>query len=493
LTSAGIGAEWRVTPSLTLSETYTDNVELNVQDEEESDFITEIAPGIALAGRGSRFLFDLGYRLQALVHAQDGGRDRINHDLAATARAEWIDEFFFTDASANIFQQSASLLGARGFNDNNTTDPDNREDVRTFLVSPYIRSRLGSTAQYELRYAYDWADTSSDRLSRSQANRLSASLSSGPRFVDFGWSLNAQKEDIDYKEARDVTRETVSADASYALTPRFRVLGTIGHEDNDFITLDESPEGSFWKAGFGWAPTPRTNLEATMGERFFGDTYSFALTHSGKQTIWRANYNEEITTTRSEFFDPSFASNARSLDALLTSSIPDPVQRAETIRRFLVQTGVPASQLDALNFFTEEFFLEKRLEGSVAYNSARHFISANLFSESRERLSNQAFSTLLVGSDFALSDDIEEHGASGTWSVRLGPRTSTNLVAGYTRSDFKDTNREDDFYHVAASLVRQLRPRMFGAVEVRRQQRDSTDASAEYTENAVVARLTMTF
>src|SRR5687768_6642170 len=81
LTSAGIGAEWRVTPSLTLSETYTDNVELNVQDEEESDFITEIAPGIALAGRGSRFLFDLGYRLQALVHAQDGGRDRINHDL----------------------------------------------------------------------------------------------------------------------------------------------------------------------------------------------------------------------------------------------------------------------------------------------------------------------------------------------------------------------------------------------------------------------------
>lgn len=492
LTSAGIGAEWRVTPSLTLSETYSDNVELTVKDDEESDFITEIAPGIALTGRGPRFLLDLGYRLQGLVYAQDGDRNEINHDLAATARAEWIDEFFFTDASANIFQQSASLLGARGV-DNNTTDPDNREDVKTFLVSPYIRSRLGSIARYELRYAYDWVDTSGDSLSRSQANRLSASLSSGPRFVDFGWSLNAQTEDIDYEEGRDVRRESVSADASYALTPRFRVLGTVGHEDNDFITLDEKPEGSFWKAGFGWAPTPRTALEATTGERFFGDTYSFALTHNAKQTIWRANYGEEVTTTRSEFFDPSFASNATSLDALLTPAIPDPVQRAETVRRFLLQTGVPASQLDALNFFTEEFFLEKRLEGSVAYNSARHFISVNLFSESRERLSNQAFSTLLVGSDFALSDDIEEHGASGTWSLRLGPRTSTNLVVGYTRSDFKDTNREDDFYHVGASLVRQLRPRMFGAVELRRQQRDSTDASAEYTENAVVARLTMTF
>jgi uncharacterized protein (PEP-CTERM system associated) len=319
-------------------------------------------------------------------------------------------------------------------------------------------------------------------------------LSSGPRFVDLGWSLNAQKEDIDYKEARDVTRETVSADASYALTPRFRLLGTVGHEDNDFITLgDEDPNGSFWRAGFGWAPTPRTALEATTGERFFGDTHSFLLTHSARQTIWRANYVEEITTTRSEFFDPSFASNARSLDVLLEPTIPDPVQRAETIRRFLVQTGIPANQLDALNFFTEEFFLEKRLEGSVAYNSARHFISANLFRETRERLSNQAFSTLLVGSDFALSDDIEERGASGTWSLRLGPRTSTNLLLGYTRSDFKDTDREDDFYHITASIVRQLRPRMFGAVEARRQQRDSTDPGAEYTEHALIARLTMTF
>ena len=53
--------EWLVQPSLRLRETYTDNALRTPNAQAQSDFITEIAPAIALIGSGPRLRVHLDY------------------------------------------------------------------------------------------------------------------------------------------------------------------------------------------------------------------------------------------------------------------------------------------------------------------------------------------------------------------------------------------------------------------------------------------------
>jgi uncharacterized protein (PEP-CTERM system associated) len=489
--SAVLAGEWRIVPSLYLAETYTDNVGLSPPGDEESDFITQVTPELVLLGRGARFRTELLYRLQTLTYADDSDRNQINHQLEALAQAEWINDFFFTDADASISQQNTSL---RQITVDNTVG--DQEDVRTFLVSPYIQSRIGSFATYELRYTYDYVDTSGNELGSSHADRLRARLNSGPRYQDLLWGLDYQKEKIDFNNADDVTRERAEADLRYFIIPRFALLGAVGYEDSDFVTLPgvEEPEGTYWNVGFAWAPTPRTEIEARVGERYFGDTKSLSIVSRARRIHWRMTYTEDVTTTRENFFLPATGSTASFLDAQLQSTIPDPVERAQAVQQIIAANGLPPSILTEQNFFTEEFFLQKAFRASVGLEGRRNRILADIFHVTSEQQSANRTSNVLFGStDFALSREIEQRGGGVLWSLRLGPRTTTNVDVGYTRNDFTDSSRTDDYITARANITRRLRPNLVGTVEVRRQELDSDAADSDYKENAITVSLRMIF
>jgi hypothetical protein len=508
--SVVLAGQWRIVPNLYLAETYTDNVELSPPGNEESDFITQVTPGVVLFGRGARFSTQLSYQLQTLTYADDSDRNQINHQLRAVDQREWIDNFFFTDALASIRQENSSL---RQITVNN--EVGNQEDVRTFLVSPYIQSRIGTYADYELRYTYDYAESSASELSGSQANRLLARVNSGlgyqprgPRYQarrppltvlprqHFAWGLEYSKEEISYDNAEDVTRDRTLADLQYLLTPRIALLGTVGYEDNDFVTLpgEEEPEGSFWSAGFAWTPTPRTQIEARVGERFFGDTKSLAVVSQARRVHWRITYTEDVTTTRENFFLPATGSTASFLDSQLQSTISDPVERAQAVQEIIAARGLPPSILTEQNFFTEEFFLQKAFRASVGWDGRRNRIFADIFHVTSEQQSANRTSNVLFGStDFALSQEIEQRGGGVLWSLRLGPRTTTNVDLGYTRNDFTDISRTDDYITARANITRQMRQNLVGMVEVRRQELDSDAADSDYKENAITVSLRMIF
>ncbi len=70
-------ADWRLIPSIALSEIYTDNVDLddNIQ---QSDFITQISPQISLTGSGPRLNVSLIYAPNYFYYPGD---DDDNHDF----------------------------------------------------------------------------------------------------------------------------------------------------------------------------------------------------------------------------------------------------------------------------------------------------------------------------------------------------------------------------------------------------------------------------
>lgn len=490
-------AEWQITPRLDLKETYTDNVALMPRGLEKSDFVTEINPGISLMGSGPRLKVNANYQMQNLFYAEEDSRNTTWHQLNANANAELVDNLFFLDGKAGISQQNISLFGPQTANNLNATG--NRTEVRTYSISPYLRHSFHKLASSELRYSHDSVDTSTSGLWNSQTDRIQFRLDSGPAFRTFGWGLNFSDEKIAYKNtenilAQDIDSKILSGNLRYLITPRFSLKATAGYEENNYIPIGEKPEGSFWSTGFSWAPTARTSIDASAGRRFFGDTYSLAATHRTRASFWNLSYSEDITSTQSEFLIPTTIDTATFLNQLWAASIPDTAIRQQFVDTFIRNTGLPPALSEPLNYFTNRLFLQKSLQASVAFTGAKNTVVLSMFNVSREAQTSEAMDSALFGSsNLALSERTKQLGGSALWTWRIGPLTTANISAAYTRNNFTVVGRTDDDKTIRLGLTRQLQPKLNGSVELRRLQRDSNQSGNDYRENAVMASLSMRF
>ncbi|GAO34852.1 hypothetical protein SCT_0232 [Sulfuricella sp. T08] len=496
-------AEWKATPSLNLKETYTDNVRLAPPGHEKSEFITQINPGISLTGTGPHLKLNASYGMQNLVYAEESSQNTMNHMLNANANAELVDNLFFLDGRAAISQQNISLLGPQAADSANITG--NRTEVQTYSVSPYLRHKFSNYASTEIRYTHDEVSTGGSELLNSQADRIQLGLNSGSAFKTLGWGLNYSKGKTSYANTANLfppalDTEVLSGNLSYLVTSKFRLTATGGYEKNNYISIGPKPDGSFWSAGFSWAPSAMTSIDGSAGRRFFGDTYSLAASHRTRLTAWSLGYSEDITSTRSQFLIP--IDPTRVMDLYLAALYPnwaaaDPVLRQKLTEDYINTFGLPpelAALAGPVNYLTNRLFLQKRLQASVAVTGAKNTLVLSLFHVTRDAQTSQAQDSLLFGSStLALTDNTKQVGGNAFWSWRMGPRTSANINAGFTRNSFPSLGRTDKDKTIRLSLTRQFQPKLDGSLELRRLQRDSSQDGGDYSENALTASLFMRF
>ncbi|MEN6587992.1 MAG: TIGR03016 family PEP-CTERM system-associated outer membrane protein [Sulfuricella sp.] len=497
LPAHSIAAEWTITPSLDLKETYSDNITLASRGHEQNDLVTQITPGISLTGTGPRLKVKARYAMQNLFYLEDSRRNAINHMLSANANTELIEDLFFMDGQAAISQQNTTLSGQQATDNTNVTG--NRTEVRTYSLSPYLRHRFSTVASSELRYTHSAISTDLGALSNSQTDRVNLALNSGSSFKTLGWGLNYSKQKITYDNTSNIlvqnlNNETFSGNLRYMLTPRFGLTATGGYEKNDYISIGAKPEGSFWSGGFSWAPNSLTSIDASAGKRFFGDTYSLAAKHRTRLTTWSLAYSEDVTTSQSQFLIPATIDTASFLNQLYATRYPDPVERQQVVDSIIQAAGLPLSLADSVNYLTNRLFLQKSLRASVALQGARNTVIFSLYNVSREAQSTQASDSALFGaSNLALSDKTKQVGANAIWNLRIGPRTSTYLNAGYARNTYPVLGRTDNDKNLRLGLTRQFQPKLSGSVELRRVQRDSNQSGGDYRENAITASAHMIF
>ena len=94
----------------------------------------------------------------------------------------------------------------------------------------------------------------------------------------------------------------------------------------------------------------------------------------------------------------------------------------------------------------------------------------------------------------AINEDnhTKQTGTSVVWNLRITPRDTWNLFAGYMQIDYPGSNRKDDLLNVQMGFKRQLQRRVFGTITYRRQER-SSNQTYDYTENAGIATLQVVF
>ena len=480
-------SNWDLTPSLQLRETYTDNVFLSPTGLQRSDWITQVIPRITLSANRPRLRLDGFYAPEIVYHAQTEREDKVFHRGNALGTLELADELLFLEAGARVDQYDVSLQGP--FTISNANITGNRATVATTHVSPYLLRNIGSQARAEARFTYSTWDSDNNNqgaLPDNAARRVLLRLANGPAYRVLTWDVSYSREAINYETQQQTTSEALTASGEHRITHAVNLLALAGYEKYD--TGPQTLADPRWGAGFAWTPTLRTRLAITAGRRLNDQSYSFQFNHRTRLTTWNVMYADDVTTARQQFFIPGTQNTAGALEQIFLAQYPDPVARQKAVQEVIARMGLPPSLGSPVNFFTDQLFLQKRWLASAGLQGVRNTVIATGYWELREQIG----STAPVG-DFAASQSIRTSGGSLAWGLRLTPRTTWNLQAGYTRSQFLASGQVDNFKYLQAGVTREFQPRVSGSLSYRLQDKQSTQAGAEYRENAGVASLLMTF
>jgi uncharacterized protein (PEP-CTERM system associated) len=501
LTWAG---EWRITPSLSLSERYSDNIGLDTSGASESSFVTEVTPSLRAVRQGGRLKVNLDYGLQSLLYSGGNDRSNINHRLNGSLNAELSDNFLFLDANARMSQQYRTLTGGLGVDNINGTN--NLATVGSYSVSPYIRTRLGSYANLDLRLTHDNVLFESSGASDSSSNGLNFALSSGPQFLPLSWGTSYSLNKIINKTGADSDSENAAINARYQISRKFGLLAHANLERNDFqnaagqaatgrlkdfsywgggfyyqpgrrfsadVAYNSSDYGGFVSGNLTFKPTLRTSLNASTTQRSFGRTYGMGFTHYTRKTAWSLQYREDLTTVRQLQLTP-----VPLLDVYDCGGTPT-----------IVPVGTPppsptcvlAGQLGTLGSTDiEGTFVSKSMTGAVSYRMRKSSLTLSLFDSER--------TAQLAGG----SND-HTQGLQLAFSLMPGSRSTVSLATGLSTVESSAASSQDDLWNLSLSVSHTFQPKVSGSLELRHQQRSSDTTGQDYAENSLAARLNMTF
>jgi uncharacterized protein (PEP-CTERM system associated) len=494
LLAPGARAAWQVSPTVEVREAWSDNVSLRRDGQKDSQFITSITPGIAITNQTPRLQVSAAYRLNVYEYS-DGrvaGTDRMNSALNATAKGKVIDDLLFFDAQAGIAQQPVSAFGPVAGGSEYSTN--NKSEVRTFQVSPYLVHRFGAAASAELRYAHDMVDSDDPGYGRSTSDTASLSLSSGPAFRKVGWGLNLRRQQLQDSIAPGTSSNTALGSLRYVVTPTFSLTATGGYDKFDYEGMGGSTQGASWSGGFAWNPSARTSLQLSAGKRYYGNSYFLAATHRSRGTVWNIGYSDNVTTSRQNFLLPSAINTADMLNGLFRRDFPDAVQRAQVVEAYIRAFALPRSLPDSVNYFSNRYILQRQLNASMAWRGARTTALLTLFRMRREALSLLQYDSSLLGSSQqTLNDNTSQTGGALMVDYRLNARTSASLSATVTKTESDKLGLGETNRQLRASVSRTFQRNLSGSLEVRRNHGGLALEGSSYSENAVAASLSMKF
>jgi len=482
--------DWRFEPSIGASATYTDNVNQSANNPQDALILAE-TPGFMLRSEGSRRVqASLQYGLTGVERFGGNSSSDFYHNLNAVGKAELVKDFLFIDGNASISQQLVSLLGSPA---DATINNSNRTTVGIYSISPYIQQRLGTFAFAQLRYTASGAIFQNNVSPNANSNSVAASLNSGTRFTDFTWGLNYSLRKIQNSNAVNpanntaVTFESASATAGYVLTRQFRVFGTIGQDRNDYFS-STGTSGAFYSAGFDWAPTRRTSVEASAGKRYFGRTFSLAGSHRTRLTHWRVGYSEDVSDISQQLLQQSSRIFWVCGGGTLVETPNNPGGcvgpiSAGQLAIFYSNYGVSTADLIAAGLLniatTNGIFIIKSFTAGVSWDIGK--LGFGLSAQDTRRL-YQALGNA--------QDRIQ--GLTGSVDYRLSATTTANSILSFTRVSLDSAMsggvaRQDDLTSLSLGLNRRFSDKLNGALTFRHTHRSSNVANAGYDENSLMA------
>jgi uncharacterized protein (PEP-CTERM system associated) len=470
-------------PRVSGSEVLTDNSNLSNANK-RSESITTLTAGVRAGSDSGRIRGYFDYSLNKLIYSRSQDKNSTQNSLNTFGSAELVDNWAFIDASANISRQAISAFG--------TQTPDgslinsNSTEVANYRISPYVRGRAFGALNYEARYMVAGTRSKSTAASDMNQNEASVRVGSDSSFSRFSWSADFSHQEVDYSLGRDTESDRLRVILNYALSPQLGVYAIAGQENNNYATVNKESHGS-GGAGVNWRLSERTKVGAEFERRFFARTHRITFEHRTPRTIWRYLDTKDVTTNPSQGALGTIGTLYDLFFAQFASIQPDPILRAQMVNAFLQANGLNPNAPAGSGFLASGVSVQRRQDLSVALLGVRDTITFLASRSQNQRLDG----VVTTGDDLSLAPSVEQRSLSVSYSHRLSPDSSLNVVASHQKTPGAAGLAGSTLKTVNVSVSSRLGLKVTGTLGARRAVFDG--ASNPYTENAVTGTLNVQF
>lgn len=483
------GQGYAVAPGIRVSETISDNMLLAPKGQEHTGTLTEVAPSVRASFATGRAQGVVDYTMHALYRSvSDGNQATLRHSLNATGNTLLLGESFGIQGTASTFYVNNSLFGPLVANPTLTTVNTSR--VTTVMVGPYLIGRLGSFANYAAQYSLTHVDTSANASGFLASNdrRVYLSLTNGPEFLRWGWSLYVDALRRDIPSAPTLDRRTAVGTAYYVFSPELRAGGSINYSFVEGIANSQGHTSGVGPGAFvDWSPNRRTTVRANWADNFYGTTQQLSVSHARERWTFGLNYTRALLSSNSA------ALLLISPGALFTgggfSADLNPVYQ-----QLSSQGLISSNTLLASGLVNDSLVRTRFLSMSLGYSAARASGVFTAFRSVRDSVLQQSLVGLsldpLVSSTYGRYESI---GLTATGRLTLTPRSSISLTAMHAANHSLDDARRTRMTSSTASFNTQITPRSTASLAIRRTVQSGDGGVVGYDENAVIGSFTATF
>lgn len=455
---------WRISPSVGVSTTVSDNINAATDREDRnSDIVGTLSPGVTVTGTGGRVSLNLAFTHEQIKTLYDASEASSVNTLIANGQAEIYDRVAFVDLNASITRQVVDSQAAVSSVD--IGSDQNRTTVRSISFQPFFLHHFGTYLETQSRYRFDATETETDEIANTRSSGESFSFNSGRRFSVFTFSGSLDRDKTIREGGAPRTIQT-TATSNYRLrvNRRFSLLSSVGWENIDDPTLTEETRGFTWNVGFSAQPNSRSSIELTYGREFNTDDISLDANYAlSSRTSITASYGETLTTSEQLLSDD------------LSFVIDD-----GTGTQIDSRTGLVFDPVNANFDFQNTLFRQR--------------VFTLGFSTARRRSSYQGSFSWEERDDEATNIVAQVYSLSLTASRTLSSRLSVSASGDVTFSDpGTDDNREDKDFRFSASLTYRLRENTNASLSYVTSHTKSNLGENNFHDNVVSLSLTQQF
>jgi len=483
-------AEW--TPSLTITgaATLSDNAQLRPKGQEEADLILSVSPTIGVRKEGARLKVRGSYSPYLYAYVAGTGEGTVRNMLSGTASLEAVQNFFYVDARATINQSFLTPFGPQPGDLGSATA--NRVETRTLGLTPYIRGRLHGGSTYLLRDDIAYTSFNSGTQPDILGHAVSAQwMGVSDRFFVPSAEYNLVTQQ--FGSQQPFVAQTGRLRGTLNLNPEVQLFASGGYEHNDYVLNEQY--GPIYGGGIGWKPSPRTNIRVSAEHRFFGNTFDIDAAYRTPLSAWIFRAGRRITTSQQQVLQAGNAGMRTALDSLLSTLIPDPVDRAHAVDRILAQGNFGSLAVGPTPILAPRVLLIESYDPTIAFMGKRTTVSFNAFWRRTTPLSEAVAATPV--DPFNSLGVITQKGGGIGLAYKFDPVLSGDASAFRTISDGSPTATSPATQKTWQSifrigLTRQIDPKTFASAGVRWQIFNS-NLFDDYRERAVLVNVTHIF
>ena len=420
---------WTIEPGISSQLTWTSNSLLGTGAAQD-DTVLEVRPRLRILGEGARLRIAGAVALNGIAYAGGTQSNRILPEGDLTARLEAVERWLYLEAAVRAAQTSSNPFGVRP----EASSTSNTLTTTQGRFSPSIESAIDPLTRYRIRSDNTWTKDSSANAAAAAPTgaagyfaRYTASIEHDPK--PLGWRFEAERSETRYDDGvttplvTDLARLVVN----YALTEDLSAGLRGGYERNSFVAARQ--HDAIYGGQVRWRPSARTLLTADGERRFFGSAWRLGFDHRTPLFATSLSLSRAVQSTPQSLFEiPASGNIAALLDAIFTTRIPDPAERARVVQKFIADQGLPSATLGATNIYAQRLSLVTSSSGSVGLIGVRNSVVLSGFYTKTQDVPD----SVLLATGVASNNNVQ-YGTGLTLSHRLAAAVSLSAAIDWSR------------------------------------------------------------